>query len=57
MRGLSYPRAWGIFLAQGSPNVPCTVRRILKLWTTREVPMSHFGSPLFFWEKEVCCPL
>lgn len=56
MHGLNYPRAWGIFLDQGSTNVPCIVRRILKLWNTGEVPMSHSGSPLLFWE-EVCCPL
>lgn len=27
-------------------NVPCIVRRILKLWTVREVPMSHSAGPL-----------
>ena len=57
MHRLSYPRAWGIFLDQGLTYVPCIVRRILKLWNTREVPMSHSGSPLSFWEEEVCCPL
>ena len=36
---LHCPRACGIFLYQGSNRVPCIGRRILNLWTIREVQL------------------